>query len=132
MAIAIRTGILSVATALYMIWGFRGVEYDVVEIAPPLLGMTLALWIATIIGLPVYMKLGQRDDTEITRFGFRLWLVTAAIVAIGWLLLYGLDPAAAGEFRDNIIMGVIGLIVFVAVVNFGVVRALQYFGPRRR
>jgi hypothetical protein len=131
MAIAIRTGILSLATALYMTWAFRGIEYDVIETAPALLGLTLALWIATIIGVPIYMKRGQHDDAQVARFAFIFWAVTAGIVAMGWLLIYGRDPAAAGEFRDNLIVGVIVLIVFVAVVNFGVVRVLDYFSPKR-
>ncbi|MFQ5609576.1 MAG: hypothetical protein ACE5G3_02170 [Gammaproteobacteria bacterium] len=132
MAIAIRIGVLSLAAAVYMAWAFRGIEYEVMETLPALLELFLAFMVPTLVAVPVYRKTGTRDDAQVARFAFIFWLGAAAVVAAGWLILFGVDAAAAGYFRDNIILGVIGLIALVAVANFAVVRGLDYFAPKRR
>jgi hypothetical protein len=132
MAIAIRIGIISVAMAVYMGWAFRGIEYEALEAAPDLLAFFLAFTIPTAIAVPVYKMLGQRDNAQISRFAFRFWLAAAGVAAGAWLVMNAGDPATAGFFRDNVIVGIIGLIALVAAVNFGAIQVLQYLAPKKR
>jgi hypothetical protein len=132
MAIVIRIGILSVAMAVYMGWAFRGIEYEPLEAAPDLLGFFLAFTIPTAIAVPIYKLMGQRDAAQISRFAFGFWLVAAGLAAAGWLVMNAGDPATAGFFRDNVIVGIVGLIALIAAVNFGAIQALQYLAPKKR
>jgi hypothetical protein len=52
-------------------------------------------------------------------------------VTIGWLVFFAQDPAAAGFFRDNILIGAAILIVVVAAANFAVTQVLAYLAPKR-
>ena len=132
MTIAIRIGVLSLAAAIYMTWAFRGIENEFMESAPAMLQILLAYAIPTLIAVPVYRKMGERDEAQVAGFAFIFWLAAAAVVTAGWMMLFGLDAAAAGYFRDNIIVGLIGLAVLVPVVNFGLTRAFMYYAPKRR
>jgi len=132
MATMIRIGILSVAAAVYMGWAFRGIEYEALEAAPALLGLFLAFLIPTLVATPVYKKLGERSDAQVTRFTLGCWMACAAAVVLVWLVAFGRDAAAAGYFRDNLIVGIIGLVVLVVVLNFALQPILQYFAPKRR
>lgn len=132
MATAIRIGVLSIATAVYIIWAFRGLEYDLLEVGPPLLQLTAALIIPVAVAVPIYSKLAQHDAAQVARFAFLFWLASTVVISVGYLFLYGRDAAAAGYFRDNLIIGVAGLIALIAVANFVVLRILDYFAPKRR
>jgi len=132
MATMIRIGILSVAAAVYMGWAFRGIEYEALEAAPALLGLLLAFLIPTLIAMPVYKRLGERSDAQMARFALGFWMASGAIVVLIWLVAFGRDAAAAGYFRDNLVVGIVGLIVLVAILNFALTPVLQYFAPRRR
>ena len=133
---AIRIGVLSVVMAIYMGWAFRGIEYDVMETGPALLGFFVAFTICTLIAAVLYRLKNQPDSETLDRFTFRVWLVTATLVAVGWLFYYAQDPAAAGEFRDNIIVGGVILAVIVGVLNFVLTlvidRGIEYLMPKRR
>lgn len=133
---AIRIGVLSVVMAVYMGWAFRGIEYDVMETGPALLGFFVAFTICTLIAAVVYRAMSQPEPEALARFAFRVWVVTAALVTVGWLFYYAQDPAAAGEFRDNIIVGGVILAVVVGVLNFvltlAIDRGIDYLMPKRR
>lgn len=118
--------------AVYMGWAFRGIEYEALEAGPALLGLFLAFLVPTVIAVPVYNKLGPREAAQTARFAFGFWAVSAGVVALTWLFAFGRDAAAAGYFRDNIIVGLIGLIVLVAALNFALIPTLRYFAPKRR
>lgn len=132
MATAIRIGVLSIATGVYIMWAFRGLEYDLLEVGPPLLQLVAAFIVPTAIAVPVYQKLGQHDAAQVARFAFLFWLASTAVITVGYLILFGRDAAAAGYFRDNLIIGVVGLIALIAVLNFVLIRVLGYFAPKRR
>ena len=133
---AIRIGVLSVVMAIYMGWAFRGIEYDVMETGPALLGFFIAFTICTLIAAALYRLMKRPDSDTLARFAFRVWVVTAALVTVGWLFYYAQDPAAAGEFRDNIIVGGVILAVIVGVLNFVLTlvvdRGIDYLMPKRR
>lgn len=132
MATVIRIGVLSIATAVYIMWAFRGLEYDLLETGPPLLQLIAALIIPTAIAWPVYSRVGQHDDAQVARFAFLFWLASTAVISVAYVILFGSDAAAAGYFRDNLIVGVVGLIILIGVLNFVTIRVLDYFAPKRR
>ena len=132
MATAIRIGVLSIVTAVYIMWAFRGLEYDLLEVGPPLLELLAALIIPTAVAVPVYNKLGQRDSAQTARFAVLFWFASTAVITVGWLILFGRDAAAAGNFRDNIIIGVVILVALIAALNFAITPVLKYFEPKRR
>lgn len=65
-------------------------------------------------------------------FAFRCWMITAALVASGWLVFFARDPAAAGFFRDNILIGAAILIVLVFAANFILTQVFAYLAPQRK
>jgi len=136
MAMAIRIGVISAAMAVYMGVAFRGVEYDVLETGPALLGFFVAFTICTVIATLLYKMKNQPDSEQLSAFAFRIWLVTASLVAIGWLVFYAQDVAAAGEFRDNVILGGVIMAVMVGILNFVlsyvISYGIDYFKPKRR
>lgn len=136
MAMAIRIGVLSAVMAVYMSVAFRGIEYDFMETGPALLGFFITFTILTVIAALIYKVKNQPDSDTLSAFSFRVWLITAPLVTIGWLVFYAQDVAAAGEFRDNIILGGVIMAVMVGVLNFVLAYAIsygiEYFKPKRR
>lgn len=122
--------------AVYMGWAFRGIEYEIQEAAPALLGFVIAFMLGALIATPIYRLKSGPDAAALERFAFRVWAVTATLVAIGWMVFYARDAAAAGEFRDNVIIGGVIMAVLVTVLNFVLAYALDmgigYFMPKRR
>ena len=136
MAMAIRIGVLSAVMAVYMSVAFRGIEYDIMETGPALLGFLVAFTICTIIAALIYKMKNQPDSEQLSAFAFRVWLITAPLVAIGWMVFYAQDVAAAGEFRDNVILGGVIMAVMVGILNFALTYVISYgsdyFKPKRR
>jgi len=122
--------------AVYIGWAFRGIEYEIQEAGIALLGFFVAFMIGTLIATPIYRLKSGPDAAALERFAFRVWAVTASLVAIGWMVFYAQDTAAAGEFRDNVIIGGAILAVLVTVLNFVLAYALDigltYLTPKRR
>lgn len=122
--------------AIYMGWAFRGIEYEIQEAGIALLGFFIAFMIGTLVATPIYRLKSKPDTAALERFAFRVWAVTASLVAIGWMVFYAQDAAAAGEFRDNVIIGGVIMAVLVTVLNFVLAyaldRSLTYLTPKRR
>jgi len=132
MIIAIRIGVLSVAMALYMTWAFRGIEYDVLESGPAALEYFISFMICAVIAVPVYRMIKKPDNDALAAFAFRIWLVTATLVTIGWLIYFSQDVASQGEFRNNLIVGAIIMAVMVAVLNYALIIANRNLARKRR
>lgn len=136
MAMAIRISVLSAVMSVYMGVAFRGIEYDPVEMAPALIGFFITFTICTIIATAIYKMKNQPDSEILSAFAFRVWLITASLVSVGWLIFYAQDVAAAGEFRDNIIIGGIIMAVMVGILNFVlsyvISFGIDYFKLKRR
>ena len=131
MANIIRIVILSVFMALFMVWGFRGVENNPLDAAPAFLGFIAAFLAPGAIGAPAWAAtLGKGRGTAGAIFP--AWAVTAALVAIGWLVYYARDIAAGGYFRDNMLVGAVLLAVLTAVLAIGLGRGLDYLAPQRK
>lgn len=132
MNVAIRIVVLSIAMGAYFVWAFRGIENDPLESAPALLGFIAGFLFLTAVAVPVFAATAGKGKGNLAGFAFRCWLLTAGLVAVGWLVFYSRDPAAAGFFRENVIVGGLVLAGLVAVVNFALIRALEYLAPRKR
>ncbi len=132
MNVGIRITSLSLIMSIYMVWAFRGVEYDPQEAIGALLVFLGGFLVLTVIAVPIYKMTGSKAGGTLAEFAFRCWLVTATLVTIGWLVFFAQDPAAAGFFRDNILIGAAILIVVVAAANFAVTQFLAYLTPKRK
>ena len=131
-----RIGILSFIMSIYMCWAFRGIEYDVMEILPAVVGFFLAFTICAIIAGALYNLMKKPDEEALYKFIFLVWAASASVVTVGWLIFYAQDTAAAGEFRDNVIIGGVIMAVMVGILNYAVAYALShgmnYLKPKRR
>ncbi|CAG0939649.1 hypothetical protein GPROT2_00670 [Gammaproteobacteria bacterium] len=132
MANIIRIVILSVFMAVFMVWGFRGVENSPLEAVPALIGFIVAFLAPSAIGVPAYAATVGRQRGDTARFAFLFWAASAALVAIGWLLYYASDIAAGGYFRDSMLAGAAILAVLTAALAFGLGRGLDYLSAGRR
>jgi len=119
--IAIRIAVLSAAMAVYMGYAFRGIEYDAMETGPALLGYFLSFTLLTIIAVPLYKLKNHPDEQSLTTFAFRFWAVTATVVTIALLIYSSTDVAAAGKYRDNVIVGGIIMAVMVVALNYALI-----------
>jgi hypothetical protein len=132
----IRIGILSAIMAGYMGWAFRGIEYDVMETGPALIGYFIGFTLIALIAALIYKSRSKPESAALEKFTFRTWLVSVVVVALGWMIYYSQDPAAAGEFRDNIIVGGLIMAALVGVLNFALAYAvdfgINYLKPKRR
>ena len=129
MQIVLRIIVLSIVMGAYFIWAFRGIENHPVESVPALLGLLAGFLAPTAIGMGLYAATTGRGRQDLPALAFRAWLVTAGVVAIGWLVFYAQDPAAAGFFRDNVLVGGLVLAALMVALNFGLLRALDYLAP---
>ncbi len=134
MHVIVRIIVLSVVAGAYMVWAFRGVETDPRQSVEPLVIFVAGFLAPTLLIAAVYiLTLGKaKDSTSRASFIFRCWMVTAALVAAGWLVYFYGDTAAGGFFRANLIGGVIGLIVVVVAGNLLVSAADRYLEGGRR
>ena len=132
MLIAIRIIGLSLIMSVYMIWAFRGVEYDPLESISALLLFLGGYLILTAVAVPIYQMTKGKSGGDTTGFALRFWLISAAAVTIAWLAFFWQDPAAAGFFRDNIIIGAVILPVLVAAANFAFLQGIAYLAPKRK
>lgn len=123
---------LSLVASIYMLWAFRGVEYDPQEAIGALLVFLGGYLILTAIAVPAYHLTKGKSGSDTAGFAFRFWLVSAAIVTIAWLVFFWQDPAAAGFFRDNIIVGAVILPMLIAAANFALTQVFIYLAPRRK
>lgn len=130
MLVAARIILLSLVMSIYMVWAFRGVEYDPQEAVGALLVFLVGFLVLPAIAVPVYKMTWGKAADNTPDFAFRCWMITAALVAIGWLVFFAQDPAAAGFFRDNILIGAVILIVLVAAANFVLSRVFDYLAPK--
>jgi len=133
MAVASRIGVLSAVMAVYMVWAFRGLEYDIAESGPALLGLFVTFTVLAIIAAPILRRKAAGDAAAPGgELIYRFWIVSAAVIAVGWLIYYANDAAAAGEFRDNVIVGGLILAALVVVIHFVLLRVEAYLAPKRR
>ncbi len=132
MTSVIRIIILSAFMAVFMIWGFRGVESNPLEATPALLGFILAFLAPAAIAIPAYAATIGKGRGNTAAVVFPVWAITAAAVAGGWLLYYAGDIAAGGYFRDNVLTGAFVLAALTALLAFALGRGLDYLAPRRR
>ena len=132
MLVTIRIIGLSLVMSIYMMWAFRGIEYDLRESIAPLLLFLGGYLILTAVAVPVYQMTKGKSGGDTAGFAFLFWLVSVTAITIAWLAFFWQDPAAAGFFRDNIIVGAIILPVLVAAANFVIVQGFTYLAPKRR
>jgi len=123
---------LSLVMSVYMVWAFRGIEYDPQEAVSALLIFLGGFLVFTMVAVPIYRMTGSKAGGTLEEFTFRCWMITAALVAIGWLVFFAQDPAAAGFFRDNILIGAAVLIVLVLAANFLLNQVFAYLAPRHK
>jgi hypothetical protein len=131
MANIIRIVILSVFMALFMVWGFRGVENNPLEAVPALLGFIAAFLAPSAIAVPAWAATAGKGRGNVAGFAFLFWAGSAAAVAAGWLVYYARDVAAGGYFRDNMLVGAVALAALTAALAFGLARGLDYLAPKR-
>lgn len=131
MLIATRIIILSLVLSVYMVWAFRGVEYDPQEAVSALLGFVGSFLVLTAVAVPIYRMTRGKAGGNVAVFAFRCWLVTAAVVTLVWLVYFSRDTAAAGFFRDNIVVGALALIAVIGGANFALTQCLAYLAPKR-
>jgi len=132
MIMVIRIGVLSIAMALYMTWAFRGIENNPLEAGPAVLEYFISFMICAVIAVPAYRMIKKPDDDALSAFAFRIWLVTATLVAIGWLVYFSQNLASQGEFTNNMIVGAVIMAVMVAVLNYLVILASRSLVQKRR
>jgi hypothetical protein len=132
MLVTIRIIGLSLVMSIYMMWAFRGIEYDPQESVGALLLFLGGYLILTAVAVPVYQMTKGKSGGDTASFAFRFWLISVTAVTIAWLTFFWQDPAAAGFFRDNIIVGAVILPVLVAAANFAIVQGFTYLAPKRR
>lgn len=132
MQVAARILGLSLVMSVYMVWAFRGVEYDPQEAVVALLEFLGGFLVLTAVAVPIYKMTRGKAGGNISEFAFRFWMITATLVTFGWLVFFAQDPAAAGYFRDNILIGVAIFIVVVLATNFVLNRVFAYLAPKRR
>lgn len=132
MANIIRIIILSTFMAVFMVWGFRGVEDSPLAAVPALIGFIVASLAPSAIGVPAYAATAGRKRGDTARFAFLFWAASAALVAAGWLLYYARDIAAGGFFRDSMLVGAAVLAALTAALAFALGRGLDYLNAGRR
>ncbi len=132
MLVTIRIIGLSLVMSIYMIWAFRGVEYDPQESIGALLLFLGGYLILTAVAVPIYQMTRGKSGGDTAGFAFRFWLISAAAVTIAWLVFFWQDPAAAGFFRDSIIVGAVILPVLVAAANYAIIQGFTYLAPKRK
>ncbi len=132
MIMAIRIGVLSIAMALYMTWAFRGIENNPLEAGPAVLEYFISFMICAVIAVPVYRMIRKPDGDALSAFAFRVWLVTATLVAIGWLIYFSQNLASQGEFTNNMIVGAVIMAAMVAVLNYLLILASRSLMQKRR
>ena len=130
--IVIRIAVLSAVMAIYMGYAFRGIEYDPVEAGPSLLAHFLAFTILTLIAVPLYKMKAKPDEAALGSFAFRFWAITATIISLAMIVYSSTDVASAGEYRDNIIVGTIIMLVMVVALNYALIFAMQKLLSKRR
>jgi NhaP-type Na+/H+ or K+/H+ antiporter len=130
--IVIRIAVLSAVMAIYMGFAFRGIEYDPLEAGPSLLAHFFAFIILTLIAVPLYKMKTHPDEATLGAFAFRFWAITAGIVSLAMIIYSSTDVASAGEFRDNLIVGTIIMLVMVVALNYALVIVLKNLLSKRR
>ncbi len=130
--IIIRIAVLSAVMAIYMGFAFRGIEYDPIEAGPSLLAHFFAFTILTLIAVPLYKMKAHPDEAALGTFAFRFWAVTASIVTLAMIIYSSTDIASAGEFRDNLIVGTLIMVVMVVALNYALAAALKNLLSKRR
>lgn len=132
MFVTIRIIALSLVMSVYMLWAFRGIETDPQESIGALLVFLGGFLVLTAVAAPVYQLTKGKSGGDTAGFAFRFWLISAAAVTVAWLVFFWQDTAAAGFFRDSVIIGAVILPVLVAAANYVLTQVFAYLAPKRK